>query len=151
MRDFICTIGGQTARVAPEAMAYSSRDANYVMNVHGRWESAAEDERCIAWAREFFAKSQPFASGGAYVNFLTQEESERIPLAYVPTYKRLVDLKRKHDPTNFFLNEPEHQAAMRARSPRLAVAKSTSRAGLSVPSPETTLTSRAANTASPQG
>ena len=42
---FIGTIGGQTARVAPEAMAYSSRDANYVMNVHGRWESAAEDER----------------------------------------------------------------------------------------------------------
>ena len=26
-------------------MAYSSRDANYVMNVHGRWESEAEDER----------------------------------------------------------------------------------------------------------
>ncbi|MDU1083514.1 MAG: FAD-binding oxidoreductase, partial [Leclercia adecarboxylata] len=47
---FIGTIGGQTTRVAPEAMAYSSRDANYVMNVHGRWETAAEDERCIAWA-----------------------------------------------------------------------------------------------------
>ncbi len=37
---FVGTIGGQTARVAPDAMAYSSRDANYVMNVHGRWESA---------------------------------------------------------------------------------------------------------------
>ena len=66
---FIGSIGGQTARFASDAMAYSSRDANYVMNVHGRWESAAEDERCIAWAREFFAKSQPFASGGAYINF----------------------------------------------------------------------------------
>jgi hypothetical protein len=30
---FIGTIGGQTARVAPEAIAYSSRDANYVMNI----------------------------------------------------------------------------------------------------------------------
>jgi FAD/FMN-containing dehydrogenase len=69
---FVGTIGGQAARVAPEAMAYSSRDANYVMNVHGRWASAAADERCIAWARAFFAKSEPFASGGAYVNFLTQ-------------------------------------------------------------------------------
>ena len=99
---FVGTIGGQTARVAPDAMAYSSRDANYVMNVHGRWESAAEDQRCMAWAREFFAKSQPFASGGAYINFLTQEETDRIAFAYGGTYDRLVKLKKKYDPTNFF-------------------------------------------------
>jgi FAD/FMN-containing dehydrogenase len=99
---FIGTIGGQTTRVAPEAMAYSSRDANYVLNVHGRWESAADDERCIAWAREFFAKSQPFASGGAYINFLTEEETGRIADAYGATYKRLVELKKKYDPTNLF-------------------------------------------------
>lgn len=99
---FIGTIGGQTARVAPEAMAYSSRDANYVMNVHGRWESAGEDERCIAWAREFFTKSQPFASSGAYINFLTQDETDRIAFAYGATYDRLVELKKKYDPTNLF-------------------------------------------------
>lgn len=99
---FIGTIGGQTTRVAPEAMAYSSRDANYVMNVHGRWETAAEDERCIAWAREFFARSQPFASSGAYINFLTQEETDRIAFAYGSTWNRLVELKSKYDPTNLF-------------------------------------------------
>jgi FAD/FMN-containing dehydrogenase len=99
---FIGTIGGQTARVAPEAMAYSSRDARYVMNVHGRWESAADDERGIAWAREFFAKAQPFASRGAYINFLTEEESDRIAFAYGATYQRLVELKKKYDPTNLF-------------------------------------------------
>ena len=53
-------------------------------------------------AREFFAKSQPFASGGAYINFLTQDESDRIAFAYGPMYKRLVELKKKYDPTNFF-------------------------------------------------
>ncbi|CAI09978.1 probable FAD/FMN-containing oxidoreductase [Aromatoleum aromaticum EbN1] len=99
---FIGTIGGQTARVAPDAMAYSARDANYVMNVHARWESAAEDERCIAWARDFFASSQPFASGGAYINFLTQDETDRIAFAYGATYDRLVELKKKYDPTNLF-------------------------------------------------
>lgn len=99
---FIGTIGGQTTRVAPEAMAYSSRDANYVMNVHGRWETAAEDERCIAWAREFFARSQPFASSGAYINFLTLEETDRIAFAYGATWNRLVELKSKYDPTNLF-------------------------------------------------
>jgi FAD/FMN-containing dehydrogenase len=99
---FVGTIGGQTTRVAPEAMAYSSRDANYVMNVHGRWESAAEDKRCIAWAREFFARTRPFASSGAYINFMTQDETDRIAFAYGATYKRLVELKKKYDPTNFF-------------------------------------------------
>ena len=83
-------------------MAYSSRDAKYVMNVHGRWETAAEDAGVIAWAREFFAKSKPFASGGAYINFLTEEETDRIESAYGPVYKRLVELKKKYDPTNFF-------------------------------------------------
>lgn len=99
---FIGTIGAQTTRVASDAMAYASRDANYVMNVHGRWESAAEDERGIAWAREFFAESQPFASGGAYINFLTQDETDRVAFAYGAAYKRLSELKKKYDPTNLF-------------------------------------------------
>jgi hypothetical protein len=99
---FIGTIGGQTGRVAPEAMAYANRDANYVMNVHGRWESAAEDERGIEWARSFFAKAQPFASGGAYINFLTQDEGDRIASAYGVTFTRLVEIKKKYDPTNLF-------------------------------------------------
>ncbi len=99
---FVGTIGGQTTRVAPDAMAYSSREANYVMNVHGRWETAAEDESVISWAREFFAKSQPFSSGGAYINFMTEEETDRVASAYGPAYDRLVQLKKKYDPTNLF-------------------------------------------------
>lgn len=66
------------------------------------WMVTGEDERCIAWARDFFAKSQPFASGGAYINFLTQEETDRIAFAYGATYSRLVALKKKYDPTNLF-------------------------------------------------
>jgi FAD/FMN-containing dehydrogenase len=99
---FVGSIGGATTRVAPDAMAYSSRDANYVMNVHGRWETPAEDNAVITWAREFFAKSKPFASSGAYINFMTEEEADRIESAYGPVYKRLVGIKNKYDPTNFF-------------------------------------------------
>ena len=83
-------------------MAYSSRDANYVMNVHGRWESADDDARGIAWAREFFERARPFASSGAYINFLTQDETDRTAFAYGPMYERLAQLKRTYDPSNFF-------------------------------------------------
>ncbi|MDG2648139.1 FAD-binding oxidoreductase, partial [Vibrio parahaemolyticus] len=62
---FIASLGCVASRPKPESMAYSSRDANYVLNVHGRWDSAEDDQACIAWARDFFAKTKPYASGGA--------------------------------------------------------------------------------------
>jgi len=66
-------------------MAYRHRDAKFVLNVHGRWDERADDERCIAWARAFFQASAPYASNGAYVNFMTEEESGRVAAAYGPT------------------------------------------------------------------
>ena len=44
---FFGALGGATMRPAPDATAYSHRDAMFVMNVHGRWEDRADDERCI--------------------------------------------------------------------------------------------------------
>jgi FAD/FMN-containing dehydrogenase len=99
---FFGGIGAATTRVAPDATAYAHRDARFVMNVHGRWESAADDERCIHWARDYFEASRPFASGGAYVNFLTADEGDRIRAAYGPNYDRLAEVKRKYDPGNLF-------------------------------------------------
>ncbi len=54
--------------------AYSSRDAKFVMNVHARWENSANDDKCISWVRRFFKPAAPYASEGAYVNFMTEEE-----------------------------------------------------------------------------
>lgn len=99
---FIASLGCVASRPDPESMAYSSRDAAYVLNVHGRWESASDDQRCIAWAREFFEKTKPYASSGAYINFLTQDEADRTESAYGPTYERLQAIKKKFDPTNLF-------------------------------------------------
>ncbi|EJL6403305.1 FAD-binding oxidoreductase [Vibrio parahaemolyticus] len=99
---FIASLGCAASRPEPDSMAYSSRDANYVLNVHGRWDSAEDDQACIAWARDFFAKTKPYASGGAYINFLTQDEAERTESAYGLTYARLQQIKKKYDPTNLF-------------------------------------------------
>lgn len=99
---FFGQIGGATARVPVEATAYSSRDANYVMNVHARWDDPSEDARCIEWARGFFDASAPFALGSVYVNFLTQEESARVGAAYGPNYERLVAAKTRYDRGNLF-------------------------------------------------
>ncbi|WP_269525239.1 FAD-binding oxidoreductase [Coraliomargarita parva] len=97
---FVGLISGVANKVSPAAMAYSSRDANYVLNVHGRWDDPKEDARCIVWARDFFAASKPYASEGAYVNFMTEEEGGRVESAYGVNYKRLREIKRKYDPEN---------------------------------------------------
>lgn len=99
---FIGQLGGQAGRVAPDATAYGNRDANFVMNVHGRWETPEEDKPGIAWARDFYRAATPFATGGAYVNFLTEEEGARVQSAFGPNYPRLAEIKKKYDPENFF-------------------------------------------------
>jgi len=72
------------------------------MNVHTRWSDPTEDDKCIAWAREFFAAAAPYAAGSVYVNFLTQDEGGRIAEAYGQNYDRLVEIKTKFDPRNLF-------------------------------------------------
>lgn len=95
-------LGGAVSRVPSHATAYTHRDAQFVLNVHGRWEDPAKDAACIGWARQLFQASTPFATGGVYVNFLTQEEQDRVKAAYGGNYARLVALKKKYDPTNLF-------------------------------------------------
>lgn len=99
---FMAAIAGAPNRIAPNAMAYGHRDAKFVLNVHGRWDEAKDDQKCIAWAREFFKASAPYASAGAYVNFMTAEESERVVGAYGSNYERLLEIKRRYDPENVF-------------------------------------------------
>jgi len=101
---FVGLVLGAANRVASDAMAYGHRDAKFVMNVHGRWDEASQDETCIAWARSFFKASAPYASAGAYVNFMTEDESDRVAAAYGVNYPRLKQLKKKYDPGNIFHN-----------------------------------------------
>ncbi|WP_168789787.1 FAD-binding oxidoreductase [Paraburkholderia aromaticivorans] len=99
---FFGQIGEQTQSVPVEATAYSSRDTVYAMNVHGRWDDASDDERCVGWARAFFEAAAPFALGSVYVNFMTEEEGGRVADAYGPNYERLVAVKNRYDPRNLF-------------------------------------------------
>ncbi len=95
-------LGGAISRVPEDATAYAARDAQFTINVHGRWEDPSKDAECIGWARDLFRSAAPFASSGAYVNFLTQEEGDRVRAAYGRNYDRLVKLKNKYDPNNLF-------------------------------------------------
>ena len=99
---FLGLLDGVSNDIPADATAYGPRNAKFAMNVHARWEEEKEDDKCISWAREFFKASAPYASKGAYVNFMTEDEGARIESAYASNYSRLRQMKKKYDPDNFF-------------------------------------------------
>ena len=99
----VAQLGGAVNRVPAAATAYPHRDVNFVMNVHTRWGEASQDQACIGWARELFDRMAPHATGGVYVNFMPEDEAQRVSRgAYGPNYERLSKLKAEYDPGNLF-------------------------------------------------
>lgn len=99
---FIPHMGGKPSRVQAGDTAFAHRNTPFVLNIHTRWRDSSDDDRCIAWAREFHDATAPYAQG-VYVNFLGDEGDARVRDAYTEqTWERLVKLKYKYDPNNLF-------------------------------------------------
>jgi FAD/FMN-containing dehydrogenase len=95
-------LGGALARVGADETAFSQRDAAHNLVINAVW-TEGEGEPHVAWARDFFSALQRHARGRVYVNFLGDEGADRVRQAYGDRqYERLVALKRRYDPTNFF-------------------------------------------------
>jgi FAD/FMN-containing dehydrogenase len=57
----------------------------------------------IAWVRGYWDALHPYSTGGAYVNFMMDDEGqERVKATYRENYEHLVAVKNKYDPTNLF-------------------------------------------------
>ena len=96
-------LGGAIARIDPDSAAFDHRGAEYNMAIIARWLDPADADANIAWARELWEATQPYARG-VYVNYLgVGDTPERVRAAYNPrTYARLAALKRQYDPDNVF-------------------------------------------------
>ncbi|HEY3214914.1 MAG TPA: FAD-binding oxidoreductase [Candidatus Eisenbacteria bacterium] len=98
---FIAHLGGAIHRIPADATAYPHRDVNFIMNLHTRWRESAQDSECIARTRQLFDATAPFATGAVYVNFMPDDETQRVQQgAYGTNYERLAQLKKQYDPTN---------------------------------------------------
>jgi len=93
---------GAMSRVAEDATAFGHRRWPYNLLVTSVWRNAADAEANIAWTRRFWNAMNPFLADAVYVNYLGDEGEERVRAAYGAKYERLVALKNKYDPTNFF-------------------------------------------------
>jgi FAD/FMN-containing dehydrogenase len=96
-------IHGAAARQPPTATAFAHRREGYSLLTISQWANAADDEQCIAWAKDTYRQLQPALRPDAYVNYLDQDDrGQTVVAAYGENYPRLRDLKRRFDPANLF-------------------------------------------------
>lgn len=97
-------LDGELGELPANHSPAGNRDAAFVLNIAASWENAADDASNLRWARDCFESTRAFSTGGAYVNFLTEEEGrDRIEAAYgKPILDRLAVLKKKYDADNLF-------------------------------------------------
>ena len=97
--------GGAYNRVPPEATAFIHRDAVFQLKhavlVHPE-ASTADKQAAHRWLTRSWASVHPWGSGRVFQNFPDPELENWVGAYYGPNYQRLVQVKTRYDPANFF-------------------------------------------------
>jgi FAD/FMN-containing dehydrogenase len=96
-------ITGAAARVGSEETAWAYRDASYSGVIVGVDPDPANASLITSWCKFYWEALHPYSSGGAYSNFMMDDEGqERVKASYRQNYKRLAAIKSQYDPKNLF-------------------------------------------------
>jgi FAD/FMN-containing dehydrogenase len=96
-------IDGAVHRRAKGDTAWNCRDATWSMVIVGVDTDPKNAPALRKWARDYWAAVHPHDRGGAYPNFMMDDEADGLLQAtYGENYGRLGLLKSKYDPTNLF-------------------------------------------------
>jgi hypothetical protein len=95
-------VGGKLNELPEDHSAVGNRRAGVLATAWGSWTDVREDDGHMAWTREAWEDLRRF-SVGTYVNMLSYDEAgRRIEDAYGSNLERLINVKTKYDPGNFF-------------------------------------------------
>ena len=95
-------LGGEAARIRATETAFGDRSAPFIMNLLGSWSEASADQANVSWIRGLFDRLRPAMKPGAYVNFMSADEQDRVIEVYQERWDRMVAVKSHYDPSNFF-------------------------------------------------
>jgi FAD/FMN-containing dehydrogenase len=70
--------------------------------IAGMWPDPAQNEANTQWVRDYYNATAPHSEGGGYVNFMAEDDQDRIRDNYKGNYDRLAAIKRTYDPDNMF-------------------------------------------------
>jgi len=95
-------LGGAAGKVGRNETAFGERSAPFITNLLANWSDASDDAANISWVRGLFNELRPAMKPGVYVNFMSGDEQDRVSEAYGDHWDRMVAVKSKYDPGNFF-------------------------------------------------
>jgi len=95
-------MGGAVSRLPDDHSAFEGRSAAHAVNINAAWSDVSAGPMDVAWVREFWEVLRPHATGGVYVNFLSDQSDDLIRAVYGPKLERLAQLKSRVDPDNVF-------------------------------------------------
>jgi FAD/FMN-containing dehydrogenase len=95
-------INGACHRVGANDTAFAYREATYGMVFLASWADPVNDAERIQWVRDYYQAMAPYSEPGGYINFMQDDDYDKIRDNYRENYERLVDVKRKYDPANLF-------------------------------------------------
>jgi hypothetical protein len=98
----IYPINGACHRVGADATAFAYRNATFATVIAGMWPDPAQNETSIGWVRDYYEATAPHSEEGGYVNFMADDDQERIRANYKGNYERLAAIKAEYDPGNLF-------------------------------------------------
>jgi hypothetical protein len=93
--------GGRTNEVPAAATAFPHRDTSFVFEVVSVWREALDSKRNIEWAYSFGESLRQYFTG-AFINYIDPLLTDWAKMYYGDNYDRLLAIKRKWDPDNFF-------------------------------------------------
>ena len=95
-------VTGPAGGGAKDATAWNFRSARFVEVIVGVNADPADSAVTTDWAKAYWEALHPFSAGGAYLNMIMDEGSERVRATYGSNYDQLTRIKAMYDPTNLF-------------------------------------------------
>jgi hypothetical protein len=92
---------GAASRVGSADTAFAHREATFNIVILTQWADPAESDTHKAWTRSLAKVLEPHARG-YLLNGLDRDDDHRIRAALGNNFERLVEVKTRYDPTNFF-------------------------------------------------
>jgi FAD/FMN-containing dehydrogenase len=97
-------LGGALGERDEDDGVVGNRDARYACGLIGGWAPGEPgSDGFPGWVRDAWQRIHRFSTGGNYINFQTaDEDDERVRATYGTQFERLVEVKTRYDPDNFF-------------------------------------------------
>jgi FAD/FMN-containing dehydrogenase len=93
--------GGAPGRVPIDGTAVMHRKAVFVVQYDAYWTDPADADAAISWIEGVRTAMLPYANH-AYVNYVDHYIEDYLDAYYGPNLPKLVEVKKKYDPENFF-------------------------------------------------